>query len=296
MVLALAAMLIPSAVFASDTIVNVNWSGSGTVTGSGVVGSGWNGPGTSFSESSFATSGNTINGNYCVDTQGKATYDVWGDLGPTTTSQITASVANGGFAEFQNQKTGVTPYGLNQHYDGPGALVFSYVASNDGTVSMAVNSKTNYAHMANYLTSCTATGVTTGFNLQNWLMDTGSVTLVSGSYNIAPTGNYANFAANGVGDANIKLGLYSSVSYYAKDEVDFGFGSGCYTDSKATFNGSGTFTETAVGTNGITVPGDSGNVPIPGNGTWGSCAYNVTYTYATGGTPWTLNNISIKVK
>jgi hypothetical protein len=263
--LSLLVIAIPCAVFADTptTIFSVDWTGGGSVSGGATVGSGWNGPGTSWTVSSFATTGDAINGGYDVTTVGKQTYDVWGDLGPSSTNSIIASVVNG-FAGFSNERTGATIYGIGQGYEGPGQVINSYVSASGGTASFDMSSGTNYADMAN--TSGGFNANAASFALTNFVGDRSTL-------------NSAGFSSIGSGTADVDL-WHSSVGYYGANSIDFGSGMGCYTDADVHNTGSGTFTVNAVGKNSITTA--SGWV-IGGDGTSGSATYNVVANYGIGG-------------
>jgi len=218
------------------TQVDVNWSGTGSINGNSIVGSGWDGAGTSFAESAFNTGGSAIVGSYTVTTQGKTTYDVWGDLGPKTTVDFIAS-ATGGGAKFQNNRTGATPYGLNQHYADAGQVVYAYADTGTGTgsVDFSLSSIAQYAGMAN---------TSGGFNA-----DASDYTLTNEVY--SGTGNAAMFLAMGSGIANIDCWHTS-----AGNGVNFGLGQGCYTDADAAMTGpAGTFAVTGQGATSVVYPG-----------------------------------------
>lgn len=268
-----------SAVFAADptTEVDISWDGNGWVAGDVTVGSGWDGPGTSFATSAFSTDGTGLSGAYSVSTQGKTTYDAWGDKAPTTTSTISALVANGGFVKFWSDRTGITPYDENQHYGPAGQSIYSEVIST-GTASLSSISLSTYASLS---TSNT------------WMDASGIYSVFSGF--ASGTGNVASLLATGSGTADIDMGHSS-----ARSAIAFGWGSGCYTNADAIFTGFGTFGITAIGSNSIATPiaNASGTVVAGGwtgfgDGTPGSVSLTTIMNFLGGAS---VGNYSMAVK
>ena len=274
------AMVAP--VMAADpTVVTVNWNGTGLVSGSSVVGAGAGMPaGSSFAESSFATFSPTgnIQGTYTVSTIGKTSYDVWGDLGPSTTATIASSVVNG-CTLFNNASTGRTPYAENQHYNPVGSTIYAS-AEGAGTTSFDISSTTNHANMHN---------TSTGFNANSSLYVLQCAVTASPLNELSITGNYASFFSTGSGTANIDL-AHSSVDYYGQNQVDFGNGAGCSTDADAIFTGVGSFATLGIGTNQVV----SGmGIVANGTGIFGSAQIN-TITNFIGNT--TIGNYSLNAR
>ncbi len=250
--------------FAADPIteVSVTWDGAGVVAGDSVVGSGWAGSGTSFAESHFTTGGTTILGSYTVTTQGKTTYDVWGDKGPTTVADFISSAVGGG-AFFQNDRTGATPYTIQQHYPDSGQIVsaFADTGSGTGSVDFSLSSVTTYAGMSN--TSGGFNADASDYTLWN--------TVVSG------TGNSAGFEAIGDGTADIDVWHTS-----AGNGVNFGWGQGSFTDADVNNTGSGSFTVLANYLNGLQTEKTVANGSYTGWNLGGSGSFSQSGSYTNG--------------
>lgn len=264
--LSLLVIAIPSAAFAADptTVFSVDWNGAGNVNGVATVGSGWNGAGTSWVQSSFSTGGSNIVGGYDVTTTGKQTYDNWGDMGPYSVSAIDASAVGGGIS-FSNARTGVTPYGLNQHYPDVGQVVTAYASTGlgAGSVDFDLSSISQYAGMAN---------TSGGFNAN-------ASSYILNNVVTSGTGNSARFDAAGNGIANIDCWHTD-----AGNGVNFGWGQGCYTDADVNNTGSGVFSVGAVYTNGLQTEKTGANGAYTGWNLGGAGTYLQGGTYTNGAT------------
>lgn len=264
LVLALAAMLVPSAVFAGDpTELNMSWSGAGNVSTTFTAGND--------AIHSFATFGlNGISGTFNAKdlNDNPYTYNV-----DSTNSYLTSHVIDG-WTLYQVDRTD-----SKTSYCQPGQLSYSYIQAYGGWAEMAMGSQTNYAKMTNdtYTPGGAPPNTTSGKNfeanatsyiLQQWIGAGGTPS--------TPTSNCAGFTAQGNGTA-----LIDTMCSEAGGGVRFGWGCGCYTNADAVMTGSGTFSAGGTGSNSVTTP-SSGGWTVNGNGTFGSASLGILATFLNG--------------
>jgi hypothetical protein len=279
----LLAMAIPTAVFAADpTSFTVNWAGSGSVDGTGTV--------KNDAIYSFGTSGGSVAGNFNVNGANDNPYNYGVD---SSNSYINADVING-YIWYEAQRTDA----YVPMYGGAGQVAASFVGSS-GTGEMATGSGNNYASMGNGTYNQPKTSG--GYNYQadglsylitSYIAANGGVTPSPSGLAMSPTSNYAYLSSIGSGTAKI-----NDMSNSAGSGVNFGWGSGCYTNANAALTGSGTFMVVGVGSNGINtdITGASGAYTGwsgTGSGVLGSVTHTETATYT--GTA-TVPNYSLKV-
>lgn len=239
--LALAVMLIPSAVFAADpTIINVNWNW----TGGGVV-------------NSTVTAGNDAVHALAVNAGNSAGYFNVRDENDNPYSynvDSTSSNANlwvsGGLATYTVARTDskVSMYGP------AGQNTYSFIGVNlDGTASMGMCTFTNYAFQqeANY-------GHPEGWVSGNQFTAT-SPTAFQIIHQVTDSeGDTAWLNSSGSGMANISC---MSSDIYA-GSLKFGKGAGCYTDADFSGNGVQNLTFFSSGHSSVSQFGFN----VPGNG------------------------------
>lgn len=274
------------------TEVKVTWSGSGfegiTVTaGDDAV-------------IDFFTSGAGINGNFIAR---DLNDNPWSFNVDTVNSYITADVTDGVIWYQSNRTDSAGKYGP------AGQLVYNFVGVTGGTGEMATGGQTNCASMTNctwfkpnpYLFPVHTTG---GYNFEANASDYYIYSFIAENgtpgnpvvYPI-PTDNWAEFEATGSGTADINCMTTQSSG---NGPTRLGWGGGCYTNANAAFTGSGSFAVNAMGSNQIVTPiADKNGNPapgawtIPGDGSYGSCSYNVIANFVG---PFSVGNYSVDVK
>ncbi len=268
-VLALAVMLVPTAVFAdSPTTFVVNWAGSGSVNGVSTV--------KNDAVYSFSANANLIQGNFNTVGYNDNPYSYNVD---TSTAYIQSNVT-GGSTWFNALRTdAANPWTPGQWYmyGAPGQQAASFVGST-GTGSMATGSWNNYADMGNgtYGLPHTANGFNyeangTNFTIMSYIGSNGGATVTDAGFTILPSANNAYLVSQGNGTAKIN----DMTNEAWAGGVNFGLGGGCYTNANAALTGTGQFLVNATGTNGIT----SGGWSVGGNGTYGSATFSAVANY-----------------
>jgi len=252
-----------------DTVVNINWTGPVNLSASIIQGDD--------ATISYAVVGSNSLGsltmtdtNYCP----YAGYHV--DDG---SSYFVTSVTDG-FALYQVDRND----SYSPMYGPAGQCIYSYIAASGGTAEMAGGVTTNYAQQrwCTYDQPKTSSGKNFEANAASFLIQH-FVGKVAGYWD-----NFSEFIATGSGVA-----LIDSMSSETSGcwDLQRGDGCGCYTNSDMSFNGAGTLTWNSVGSNSITMPSDGG-VPVPGDGTFGSCSWNTIINYVGS---WSIPNTDMRV-
>lgn len=291
LVLALAAMLVPSIVFADGpTEISTDWTGGGSV--GGVVTSG------NDSTASFFTGGDFISGSFRAkdSNDNPYTYNV-----DTTQAFINAQVGDlgsddlPGVIQFQMNRTD----SLASMYGDPGQSSFSQLVVYNGSGAMATGSWTNFANEKDPLYS--STGQILGIPWRT-----------SGGHNFEANASYFDIVkqidssdadvayVNAYGSGSAWLDCMCSEMGSEKwGTLRLGRGCGCYTDADFSATGVGTFDVGASANNWIDVYGytaatkDTVLLTIPGDGSAGSATYKLVVEYA--GT-FGLGNYSLEAK
>jgi hypothetical protein len=272
-VLALAMMLVPGAVFAGDPInVSTTWSGSGSVGGTVTAGS-------TLATTNWGSTGNIISGTFT------ANYNVGGGPygGNSYTTSIDADVANGGWIQFATTRgaLGYTGGGTDEL---GGQQSYSYVFSSDGTASMSTRTAADAVFTKH-------TGVNTGLldNTYGWVSENFRVS--GTSYQIlremlAANGNFVQASAIGSGTAALDTGaqrIADSRTNQADLAYRSGYNFGWNQDFTAT--GTGQLVLTAVGSNQVFMYNISNTGADPGTsgGSWnGALSITSGTTYLAG--------------
>ncbi len=218
-----------TAMAADPTDVNVNWSGSGGVSGGIVAGND--------ADAAFDTAGNSISGSFSATDSNDNPYGYGVD---SFKACFNGSVSNGYMNAWANRNDSKTSM-----YGPAGQHSWSYVGT-DGDASMAYRTTTNYAQMRDCSFGYQLPG---GHNVTvagatSYLIDRG---ILDGR------GNMGYVLATGDGSATLDC---MSAEASGGWDLKLGHGCGCYTD--ANFNATGTsgyFEATGIGNNNVTFHG-----------------------------------------
>jgi hypothetical protein len=204
-----------------QTVLNMNWLGSGTVD-------------TSFTSDddawmAFHTEGNSINGSLYAEDVNDNPYTYGVD---TFKTNVRADIQNGGFAAYQVNRT-------DSQYSGKeGQYTSSYVFSYDGSATMDFKTRTNYHDL-----------VSSNYGFQNNQQFTASGSTIVIEHELGTgSGEFGNLQLIGSGSASVD---YMTDGYTGYNEYRFGYGDGCYENADLTANGVGTLTIHGVADNNM---------------------------------------------
>lgn len=262
LVLALAVMLMPGAVFADDpATVTIDW-GDGTVTApgsgwTGGYGTGWINVGVNTGDASagFTTGGDSIRGSYTATDSNNNPYSYGVD---NFSSYLNAGVANGYINTGCNRDSSYA--GM---YGNAGQSSYSFVQAYGGTASMAYRSTTNFAGMVDGSYKYQLPG---GHNI---VADASSY-FMNRSINDG-RGNLASTNAAGSGTATLDC---MSAEASGRWTLQLGTGAGCYKDANFNATGTGVFTAHVEGNTSTTSAYGTTNVAQTHTMFWsgGSCS------------------------
>ena len=251
---------------ASPDVVTVTWAGGGVINGSVNTGA---------TLTTFNVNAAGAAGTFTATDSNDNPYSYGTD---SNVAYFNGTVANG-FMSFQTDRlTSYVPmYGV------AGQTVYAFVGSS-GTGAMATGSGTNYAAMTNgtYAQPHTAGG----FNFEA----SGSSYQIISQLNTV--NSFAGFNATGNGTAKID-NMTTGAS--GANNINFGWGGGCYTNADAVFTGSGSFQVQAYSPNGITTPisGASGAMVAGGWNSTGASSISTIMNFTSGAS---VGNYSVWAK
>ena len=252
LVVALAVMLMPSAVFAWDPVeINGSWSGTGSFDQ-------WiDAGGDAYTE--FHTSGAVISGQFAGQYVENTSYPYM-DCN-TWSTYANARVTDGGIEYWTNRTDS-----YEGSYGPSGQSSYSLLTAYGGTGEMAMGSWTNYASQKDCLYSSTGQKLGVPVRTSGGHHFEANATDYFMMHNIsAPDGDWAYVRALGSGTA----ALDCMNNEMGADNLRLGWGCGCYTDADFSATGAGQFDAYGIGNNfASNVAGSSS-----GPGSWASLSF-----------------------
>lgn len=208
--LVMAIALLVTTVSAQTTLLDMTWSGSGTVDveftadDDALMG--------------FHTGGNSISGTLYAEDFNNNPYTYGVD---TFETNVRADVQNGGFVAYRVDRTD------SQYSGAEGQYTSSYVYSYDGSATMDFRTRTNYHDL-----------VSSNYGFQSNQQFTASGSTIEIEHELGTgSGEFGNLYLIGSGSASID---YMTDGYTGYNEYRFGYGDGCYENADLTASGAGT--------------------------------------------------------
>lgn len=285
LVLALAVMLMPSAVFADDpTEVDITWGGGTYDAGGYPVDFGVGHISATVTAgadatTTFSTGADQIQGQFWAQDSNDAST-LYGIDAFTTNLKASVTDVTSGLGSITYETTRLGSYVPS--YGAPGQYSSSYVGVQDGTGYLANQSWTNYAQMRDYNYSFNGAGQVPNIGATN------AALYEIDRYIEGSTGDYGEVYALGSGSAHLNC-VGSEIGSGTKSYSQTGLGTLCNYPSPrpagfSATGGSGFFQVLAGGHNSVTTQGSLANMTgsTGGGMTWGSPGAAANFAYGSG--------------